>query len=124
MEAAVWTTGRGALAGNLLNKFLAEFEAGNWPGRDHLDPLLETPEEKTLVTSLLFAPPRYEDPMKIVQEGLSKLRDRALLPRLREIELALASSSEDSKIDPNSLLTEKINLQRQLGRPLVLAATG
>jgi DNA primase len=62
--------------------------------------------------------------MKIVQEGLAKLRDRALLPRLREIELALATAVEDSKIDPNSLLTEKINLQRQLGRPLVLTAAG
>ena len=111
-------------AGSLLNRFLAEFEQSAWPGRDHLDTLLETPEEKTLVASLLFEAPRYDEPMKIVQEGLAKLRDRALLPRLREIELALATSSEDSKIDPNSLLTEKINLQRQLGRPLVLAATG
>jgi DNA primase len=120
---AGWVDGSN-LAGSLLNRFLAEFEAGNWPGRDHLDALLETPEEKTLVTSLLFEPPRYDEPLKIVQEGLSKLRDRALLPRLREIELALAASSEDSKIDPNSLLTEKINLQRQLFRPWVLTAAG
>jgi len=111
-------------AGSLLNRFLAEFEQSAWPGRDHLDPLLESPEEKTLIASILFEPPRFDDPMKIVQEGLAKLRDRALLPRLREIELALATSSDDSKIDPNSLLTEKINLQRQLGRPLVLTATG
>jgi DNA primase len=113
-----------APAGALLNRFLAEFEQSAWPGRDHLDPLLETPEEKTLIASILFDPPRFDDPMKIVQEGLAKLRDRALLPRLREIELALAAPSEDSKIDPNSLLTEKIDLQRQLGRPLVLAAMG
>src|SRR5690606_1288819 len=41
-------------AGALLNRFLAEFEHDSWPGRDHLDPLLETPEERTLVASLLF----------------------------------------------------------------------
>jgi DNA primase len=108
-------------AGALLNRFLNEFEHDNWPGRDHLDTLLETSDEKTLVASVLFDAPRFADPLKIVQEGLVKLRDRALLPRLREIELALANEPGNSKIDPNSLLIEKLKLQRQLRQPLILA---
>jgi len=111
----------GRPAGALLNRFLNEFEHDNWPGRDHLDTLLETGEEKALVASILFDAPRFDDPLKIVQEGLVKLRDRALLPRLREIELALANEPGNSKIDPNSLLIEKLKLQRQLRQPLILA---
>jgi DNA primase len=38
-------------AGVLLNRFLGEFEHGEWPGRDHLDPLLTNAEEKALVAS-------------------------------------------------------------------------
>lgn len=110
--------------GALLNRFLAEFEQGNWPGRDHLDTLLETEEEKALVATLLFDAPRFEEPLKIVQEALTKLRDKALLPRIREIELALAESGEDSKIDHTSLLIEKRDLHRQLSRPISLAVQG
>ena len=107
--------------GVLLNRFLNEFAHDNWPGRDHLDTLLETADEKALIASLLFDAPQFDDPLKIVQEGLVKLRDRALVPRLREIELALATEPGNSKIDPNSLLIEKLRLQRQLRQPLILA---
>ena len=108
-------------AGVLLNRFLAEFEQGSWPGRDHLDGLLETPEEKTLVASLLFDAPQFEDPVKVAQEGLRQIRDRKLRPRLRQIELALAKGSADSNDDPVSLFKELSELQRQLRQPLVLA---
>ncbi|HEY3754585.1 MAG TPA: DNA primase [Opitutaceae bacterium] len=120
---ATWID-QGAPAGSLLNRFLAEFEQGNWPGRDQLDALIESEDEKTLVASVIFDSPRFEEPLKIVQEGLRKLRDRALLPRIREIELALAESTEDSKIDHTSLLIEKRDLHRQLSRPITLATQG
>ena len=84
-------------AGQLLNRFLAEFEQGSWPGRDRLDELLETPEEKTLVASLMFEPPIFDDPAKVAGEGLTQLRARALEPRLRQIELALAKTQADSR---------------------------
>ena len=111
-------------AGVLLNRFLAEYEHDSWPGRDRLDSLLETPEEKSLVASLLFDPPGFDDPAKVAQEGLRQLRSRALEPRLRQIELALANGTADSKIDPLSLLRESFELQRQLRQPLVLAVAG
>ncbi|MDB6169502.1 MAG: primase [Verrucomicrobia bacterium] len=104
--------------GRLLNRFLAEFEHDTWPGRDHLDALLETPEEKTLAASLLFDRPAIDDPVKIANEGLSQLRLRALEPRLRQIELALANHGADSNSDPISLLKERSELQRQLRQPL------
>jgi DNA primase len=109
-------------AGILLNRFLAEFEHDAWPGRDHLDGLLESPEERALVASLLFESPKIDDPVKVAQEGLRQLRARSLEPRLRQIELALANPHADSDSDPISLLKERSELQRQLRTPLVLAA--
>jgi DNA primase len=112
----------GHTAGALLNKFLAEFEQDAWPGRDHLDVLLETPEERTLVANLMFEAPILDDPVKVALEGLRQLRARALEPRLRQIELALANPGADSESDPISLLKERLELHRQLRAPLVLAA--
>src|SRR5690606_16127224 len=63
-------------AGALLNRFLAEFEHDSWPGPLQLDPLLETDAEKSLVASLLFAPPQIEDPKKVAMEGLQNIRHR------------------------------------------------
>jgi DNA primase len=108
-------------AGVLLNRFLGEFEHDAWPGRDHLEPFVETPEERTLVATLLFETPAIEDPRKVAQEGLRLLRARALEPRLRQIELALANPGADSDSDPISLLKERSELQRQLRQPIVLA---
>ncbi len=107
-------------AGALLNRFLAEFEQDAWPGRLNLDPLIETDEEKALIASLLFVTPSMEDPRKVALEGLQQIRTRALEPRLREIELALATHQADSKVDAFSLLKERSDLQRQLRQPLML----
>jgi DNA primase len=109
------------MAGAMLNRFLGEFEQDAWPGRDNLDTLLESPEERTLVAGLLFEAPRVDDPFKVAQEGLRQLRARHLEPRLRQIELALATSGSDSDSDPISLLKERSELQRQLRLPVVLA---
>jgi len=107
-------------AGVLLHRFLGEIEHDNWPGRDHLDVLMETPEERALVASLLFDPPTIDDPAKIAQEGLRQLRARALEPRLRKIELDLANHRADSEGDPISLIKERSELQRQLRQPVGL----
>jgi DNA primase len=112
----------GHAAGALLNRFLAEFEQDAWPGRDHLDGLVETPEERALVANVMFEAPVIDDPVKVAQEGLRQLRARALEPRLRQIELALANPDADSDSDPISLLKERSELHRQLRAPLVLAA--
>ncbi len=108
-------------AGILLNRFLGEFEQDAWPGRDHLDALLETPEERALVANLVFEAPNIDDPVKVAQEGLRQLRARSLEPRLRQIELALANPHADSDSDPISLLKERSEIHRQLRTPLVLS---
>ena len=108
-------------AGALLNRFLAEFEQDNWPGRDHLDMLLESAEEKALVASLAFDTPELDDPAKALQEGLLRLRSRALEPQLRKIDLDLANLPADSTLDAISLLKRRSELQRQLRTPIVLA---
>ncbi len=112
----------GHTAGVLLNRFLGEFEHDSWPGRDHLDSLLETPEERALVATLLFETPVIDDPLKVAQEGLRQLRARALEPRLRQIELALANPHADIESDPISLLKERSELHRLLRQPIALAA--
>lgn len=114
----------GHLAGALLNKFLAEFEQNSWPGRDHLDGLLETPEEKSLVATLIFDAPVLDDSAKVAVEGLKQLRTRALEPRLRQIELALAHPRADIESDPISLLKERSELQRTLRLPITLNPVG
>jgi len=110
-------------AGALLNRVLAEFEQDAWPGTAELadSGILETPEEKTLAASLLFDSPQMEDPNKVAEEGLQKLRLRALQPRLRQIELALSQSSSDIKSDVISLMKERSELQRRLRQPVGLA---
>ncbi len=110
----------GHIAGALLNRVLAEFEQNSWPGREHLDALLETQEERTLVATLIFNALELDDPAKVAAAGLQQLRARALEPRLRQIELALANPQPDSDFDPISLLKERSELQRQLRQPITL----
>ncbi len=109
-------------SGALLNRFLAELLHGEWPGRDHLDALLETDAERALVASLLFETPQIDDPSKVALEGLKRLRDRSLMPRLRQIDLLLAQATTDNTIDAIALLKERSELQRLLRSPLALAA--
>ena len=109
-------------AGAILRRFLTEFEHDTWPGRDHLDELLETPEEKTLVASLLFEAPTIDDPRKVANEGLRRLQSRTLEPRLRQIELEIAAKQTDVDADILLLLLrDRSELQRQLRQPPALA---
>ena len=110
-------------AGVLLNRFLAEFEHDAWPGSQNLNDsdLIETDAEKSLIASLLFESPSIDDPVKVAEEGLQKIRLRALEPRLRQIELALSNADADIQSDAFSLLKDRSELQRQLRQPLRLA---
>jgi len=108
------------LPGVLLIRFLNEFEHDTWPGRDHLDSLLDAPEEKNLVSSILFDIPKIDEPIKVANEGLWTLRTRALEPRLRQIELALATHDTNSTLDVISLIKERTDIQRQLRAPFGL----
>jgi DNA primase len=109
-------------AGVLLNRFLAEFEQDAWPGRDNLDGLLESEAERTLVASLLFEANQIDDPSKVANEALRIIQSRSLVPRVRQIELALANGSADSNFDANSLFKELLDIKRQLRAPLRLPA--
>ena len=111
------------LSGTLLNRFLAEFSEGQWPGRDHLDDLLESPNERGLVASLLFDDFKEDDdPVKIAIEGLEKMRRRQALVRFAEIDRLMLDAGADNAIDATALLKERSELQRRLRSPLALAA--
>ena len=75
------------------------------------------------VAVIVFGAPQFDDPAKVATEGLRLLRDRALKPRLEEIELALASAGPDSDIDAISLLKERSEIHRQLRSPIGLPPT-
>lgn len=109
-------------AGALLNRVLAEFEQDAWPGSQNLadSDILESEAEKSLIASLLFDSPQIDDPFKAAEEGLQKLRERALRLRLRQIELALSKPATDIQPDAFSLLKERRELQGQLRQPLRL----
>jgi DNA primase len=104
-------------AGSLLDRILAEVAHNGWTGRDNLDQLLETEEEKTLVASLLFEAAADDDLVKIANEGLRSLQRRFLEPRQRQIELEIASKGTDVESDLLSLLKQRAEITRQLINP-------
>ena len=104
-------------AGSLLDRILAEAAHNGWTGRDNLDQLLETEEEKALVASLLFEAAADDDLVKIANEGLRSLQRRFLEPRQRQIELEIASKGTDVESDLLSLLKQRAEITRQLLNP-------
>ena len=104
-------------AGGLLDRILAEATHNGWTGRDQLDQILETEEEKAMVASLLFEAAADDDLIKIANEGLRSLQRRFLEPRLRQIELEIASKGTDGDSDLLSLLKQRAEITRQLQHP-------
>lgn len=113
-----------SLAGQLLERIIAEVQHNGWPGREHLDQLLENQEEKTLVATLLFETPGDDDLVKFANEGLRALQRRALEPKQREIELEIASQGTNGAPHLFSLLKQRAEIIRQLQNPprLVIAS--
>jgi DNA primase len=109
------------LSGVLLNRFLAEILHGEWPGRDHLDNLLENDAERALVAALLFEDPRVENPEVVAMEGLAKLFHRHAERRIRELEFSLATLTSDSTVAGSSLLElADLKRKRRLRHPVSL----
>ena len=108
------TTGN---AGRLLVRMLAEVSHNGWNGRESLDQLLETEEEKALAASMLFQAPGDEDWVKIANEGLRHLQKRFLEPKKQQIELEIASKGAIGDPALPSLLKQRADLTRQLLNP-------
>jgi len=104
-------------AGSLLDRILAEAAHNGWTGKESLEQLLETEEEKTLVASLLFEAAADDDLVKIANEGLRSLQRRFLEPRQRQIELEIASKGTDVESDLLSLLKQRAEITRQILNP-------
>jgi DNA primase len=104
-------------AGRLLDRLLSEAQHNGWPGRENLEQLLETQEEKTLVATMLFQAPGDDDLIKIVNEGLLNLQKRFLEPRKQQIELEIASKGAIGDPTLSSLLKQRAEITRQLQHP-------
>jgi DNA primase len=104
-------------AGRLLDRLLGEVAHNGWAGREQLDQLLETQEEKSLAATLLFEAPGDDDLAKLANEGLRSLQRRFLEPRLRQIELEIASKGTNGDAELLSLLKQRAEITRQLQHP-------
>jgi len=110
------------LPGRLLNRALGAFEHQDWPGKDEVLSLAETPEETALLTKLLFVPPREDDPAKLANEGIKEICHRFVRKQLDQIELEIASIRPDSEGDFSSFQRKKAELIRLFKNPPHLAA--
>jgi DNA primase len=104
-------------AGLLLDRVLAEVTHNGWSGREQLDQLLETEEEKSLVASLLFETVGDDDLAKVANEGIRSLQVRFLEPRKREIELEIATKGTDCEFDVSSHIKKLKEIELQLLNP-------
>ncbi len=104
-------------AGRLLDRLLAEVVHNGWHGRESLDQLLETEEEKTLAATLLFQAPGDEDWVKIANEGLRHLQKRFLEPKKQQIELEIASKGAIGDPALTTLFKQRAEITRQLLNP-------
>ncbi len=105
------------LAGQLLDRVLAEVQHNGWSGQESLDQLLETEEEKSLAATLLFQVPGEEDWGKIANEGLRHLQKRFLEPKKQQIELEIASKGAIGDPALPTLLKQRAEITRQLLNP-------
>jgi DNA primase len=108
-------------SGRVLDRMLAEAQHNGWSGREQLNQVVESEEEKSLVASLLFDAPDLENLPKAVNEGLRHLQRRFLEPRLRQIELEIAGKATDGDADLLSLLKQRSEMTRQLLNPPTLS---
>jgi DNA primase len=115
---------KSTVAGALLDKLLDRVSHNGWGGREELDQLLESQEEKALAAALLFETPDADELAKIANEGLRAMQRSFLEPRLRQIELEIASKGTDSDADLFSLLKQRSEMTRQLQNPPKIALQG
>ncbi|MEI7800057.1 MAG: toprim domain-containing protein, partial [Opitutaceae bacterium] len=104
-------------AGRLLDRILAEAAHNGWAGREQLDQILETEEEKSLIASLLFEIAGDDDLAKMANEGLRSMQRRFLEPKARQIELEIATKGADLDSELPSLLKQRAEIIRQLQHP-------
>ena len=105
------------LPGRLLDRLMAEVQHNGWTGRESLEQLLETEEEKSFAATLLFDAPGEENMAKITNEGIRAMQHRFLEPQLRQIELEIASKGTIGDASLISLLKQRTAITRQLQNP-------
>ena len=100
-----------------VDRILAEAAHNGWAGREQLDQILETEEEKSLIASLLFEVAGDDDLAKMANEGLRSMQRRFLEPKVRQIELEIATKGADLDSQLPSLLKQRAEIIRQLQHP-------
>ena len=107
-------------AGRLLDRFLNDFAHDLWPGAKEVESVLEEPEDRNFVASLLFDPPPIDEPIKVANDGIRRMVSNFCDPRLRKIELEIAAKQGKFDADLILLLKTTEELRRlKLNPPLI-----
>lgn len=110
----------GSRAGRLLDRFLNDFSHDLWPGVQEVESVLEDPDDRNFVASLLFDPPSIDDPIKVANDGIRRMVSNFCDPRLRKIELEIAAKQGKFDADLILLLKTTEELRRlKLNPPLI-----
>lgn len=99
-----WISGD-TLAGRLLRLALAEIEHDLWEGRETLEHLLDSQDERNLLHSLAFKEPSFEDPAKIANEAFQHLYKCSITAKIRAIDVELAQKSDI--LDPTVVFLQR-----------------
>jgi DNA primase len=105
------------LEGQLLDRFLADFEHGAWPGSSSVLDDTENPAESALIASLLFEKPSIDDPVRLANQAIRKLLSKYVDARLRGIELEIAQKQEKFDDETACLLSKASELRRLKQNP-------
>ncbi len=99
-------------SGRLLDRFLNEIAHDLWPGAGNLEELLEDPEDRGLLASLLFERPAIDDPTKIANDGIRQMVSNFCGPMIRKIELEIAAKQQTFDAELIHLLRTADDLRR------------
>lgn len=110
--------------GQLLNRFLAEFEHGEWPGIDNLGSLLESEQEKSLVSEMLCHPLLSDNISELANHCVARLFQRYFRSQIEAIDTQINNpeNQQDQELLAN-LLRQRQTLRKQLQSPPRLPET-
>lgn len=110
--------------GEILNRFLAEFELGEWSDDDNLGSLLESEQEQSLVSEMLCHPLLSDNVNELANHCVARLFQRYHRSQIAEVDQQL--NDPETSNDPEqfaALQRQRQNLRKLLQSPPRLPET-
>lgn len=106
--------------GRLLDRFLHDFAHDVWSDTAPVEELVDDPEDRNYLASLLFERPDIDDPVKVANDGIRQMVSNFCEPKIRKIELEIAAKQRNFDADLILLLRSNDELRRlRLNPPLI-----